>query len=127
MENGEWLMVNLIGDDRGGALLRRRREIKYGVIRARGNSERLQKGEIVIRGMHLFHRAIDELVVKTRAEFRFGFPSMRKDRAAHVSLGRFFAIREWLGKGARIRVKQPGRFARPGNVRARPRSPGLLK
>ncbi len=76
MENGEWLMVNLIGDDRGGALLRRRREIKYGVIRARGNSERLQKGEIVIRGMHLFHRAIDELVVKTRAEFRFGFQSI---------------------------------------------------
>src|SRR5207237_10848081 len=89
MENGEWLMVNLIGDDRGGALLRRRREIKYGVIRARGNSERLQKGEIVIRGMHLFHRAIDELVVKTRAEFRFGFQSIRNNSSPCAGTKRY--------------------------------------
>src|SRR6266566_9817498 len=66
MENGEWLMVDLIGDDGGGALLRGRRKLQQRVIRGRGNSERLQKGEIVIRGVHLFHRAIDELVVKMR-------------------------------------------------------------
>ena len=79
MKNGEWLMVNLIGDDGGGALLRRRGKVKHRVVRGRGNSERLQKGEIVIRRVHLFHRAIDELVVKTRADLGFDFQSIGND------------------------------------------------
>ena len=79
MENGEWLMANLIRDNGGGASLRRRRKLKHRVSRARGNSERLQKGEIVIRGVHLFHRAIDEFVVKTRADPGFDFHSIRNN------------------------------------------------
>src|SRR4030095_3822253 len=76
MENGERLMMYSIHDDGGGALLRRGRKLKHRLTRARGNSERPQKGEIVIPGVHLFHRAIDEVVVTTCAEFRFGFQSI---------------------------------------------------
>jgi hypothetical protein len=76
MENNKWLVANLIGDDGRGELLRRRRKLKQRVICGRGNSERLQKGEIVIRRVHLFHRAIDELVVKARADFGFDFQSI---------------------------------------------------
>ena len=76
MENDKWLVANLIGDDGRGALLRRCRKLQQRVICGRGNSERLQKGEIVIRRVHLFHRAIDELVVKTRADLGFDFQSI---------------------------------------------------
>ena len=79
MENREWLMVNLIGDDGRGALFRRRRKLQQRVICGRGNSERLLEGEIVIRRVHLFHRAIDELVVKARADFGFDFQSTGHD------------------------------------------------
>ena len=76
MKNGEWLIANSIADNGEGALLRRRRKIKHWIVRSRGNSERLQKCETVIRRVHLFHRAINELVVKTGAEFRFDFQSV---------------------------------------------------
>ena len=69
MENDKWLVANLIGDDGRGALLRRRRKLKQRVIGSRGNSERLQQGEIIIRRVHLFHRAIDKLVVKAQRGF----------------------------------------------------------
>ena len=73
MKNGKWLITNLVFHDIGSPLLRRRGKMKHWVARARCNSEWSQKGEAVIRSVHVFHRAIDEFIIKTRTQPRFYF------------------------------------------------------
>ena len=79
MENDEWLVANLIGTMEAASLFAAAGSSSSGSLADAEIPSGCNKGEIVIRRVHLFHRTIDELVVKTRADFGFDFQSIGHD------------------------------------------------